>query len=123
MVSWMAAIASLRYFLLIFHLDKIAILDQHRDLFVGQPQHVMRRLLELFLFCAGNVRPVILGETIGENCACALAEEDDGSIAARFALPWSGNPLFDDPAAQIGINLSVFSTGRPPTPERCRRSF
>src|SRR5262249_24226663 len=36
------------------------------------------------------------------------AEEDDRAVAARFSLPWPGDPLLND-AAKIGIHLSFFS--------------
>src|SRR5690242_18027263 len=64
MVSWMAAIALLRYFFLKFDLHKIAVLHQFFDLFLGQLQHVAGCLLELLLFFGVEVRPVALRETI-----------------------------------------------------------
>jgi hypothetical protein len=32
--------------------------------------------------------------------------KDDDSVAFRLPLPWPGNPLFDDLAAEIGVNLT-----------------
>jgi hypothetical protein len=58
----MAAIASLRYFLLTSHLHKIAILDQGPDLLLRQLQHVPCCLLELLLFIVIDVRPVAVRE-------------------------------------------------------------
>jgi hypothetical protein len=43
----MAAIASLRYVFLIFHLYKITVLEQFIDLLLRQVQYVARCLLEL----------------------------------------------------------------------------
>ena len=50
--------ASLRYFLLISHLHKIAAFEQFVDLLLRQPQHVVRCLLKLFLLVGVDVRPV-----------------------------------------------------------------
>src|SRR6516164_3948065 len=93
-VSWTAAIASLRYFLLTSHLHEIAVLDQGFDLLLRQLQHVACCLLELFLFIVVDVRPLALREPVSEN---------------RFSPPWPGDPLLNDAAAEIGIHLSFFS--------------
>ena len=119
----MAAIASLRYFLLISHLYKIAVLKQFLNLLLRQMQHVARCLLELSLFIAVDVRPVALGEAVSENRARAPAEKDDRSVPARLALPRPCDPLVDDLPAEIGIDPSFFSARLPRLPERRRRSF
>src|SRR5437764_929372 len=95
-VSWMAAIPSLRYFLLISHLHEIAVLEQFLDLFIRQLQDVACCLLELFVLLGVDIRPLALCEPVSENRALASPEKDDGSIPARLALPWPCDPLLDD---------------------------
>jgi hypothetical protein len=74
----MAAIASVRYFLLIcFH---------------------------LFI----DVRPLAFGEPVYEECFGAASEKDDRPVAFRFSLPWSGNPLFYDVTTKISVDLALF---------------
>jgi hypothetical protein len=73
----MAAIASLRYLLLIFHLHKIAVLEQFVNLLLGQAQHVARCLLELLLLVSIDVRAVALREDVSENRTFTPPEEDD----------------------------------------------
>src|SRR5581483_10478946 len=111
-VWWTAAIASLRYFLPMSHyLRKIAILDQFRNLFFGESQHIARGLLKLLLFIAVNVLSLAFCEAVRKNSALTLPKKDDRTIAARLALPRSRDPLFDDTSAEVGINLPVLRTG------------
>src|SRR6188768_3583408 len=109
MVSWIAAIASLRYFLLIgFHLHKIAFLQQFGELLLRQRQDMLRGFLELLLLVRVDVRPLALGESVHEKCLRTAPEQDDGPVAFRSSLPRSGNPLFDDLTAKVGIDLALF---------------
>src|SRR5262249_29145239 len=87
----------------------MAILDQLFDLLVRQSQHVACRLLELALFIGVDVRPGAFRETISENRALSPAQEDDRSVSTRLALSWARDPLLDDAAAEVGIDLSFFS--------------
>jgi len=105
----MAAIASLRYFLLIvFHLRKIASLQQLCDLLLCQRQDVLRGFLELFFLIVIDVRSLAFGEPVHKECLGSAAEKDDGSVAFRPSLPWPGDPLFDDPTTKVGVNLALF---------------
>ena len=97
--------------MLTFHLHKIAVLHQFFDLFLGQPQHVARRLLELLLFLGVEVRPVAFRETLGENRAVSLTEEDDRSIPTRLASSRPRDALFEHTAAEIGIHQAFFGAG------------
>ena len=111
----MAAIASLRYFLLIrFHLRKIASPDQFRKLVLRQRKDVFRCLPELVLLMVVNVRPLTFGEPIREECLLAATEPDDGPVAFRSSLSGPGDPLFDELAAKVGVDLAFFGPGKKP---------
>jgi hypothetical protein len=97
----MAAIASLRYFLLISHLHKIAVLDHGLDLLLSHLQHVACCLLELLLFIVVDVRLVALREAVNKNSTLSPAEEDDCTVATRLAPAWPWDPLLNDAAAKI----------------------
>ncbi len=73
-----------------------------------QPQHVLRGFLELLFLIVIDVRPLALGEPVHEECPGSAPEEDDGPLASRFSLPWSGDPLLDDPTAKVGVDLAPF---------------
>ena len=48
---------------------------------------------------------------------------DDGPVAFRFSLPWSGDPLFDDLTAKAGVDLALFGPSNSPTQDRIRSPF
>src|SRR5262245_27909753 len=106
-VSWTAAIASLRYLLLISHLYKIDVLDKFLDLFFCYSQHVPHVLLELSHFIGVDIRPVTFGESVSKSRARSPAEEDDRSVAARLAPPRPRDPLLDDASAKVGIHVAA----------------
>jgi hypothetical protein len=65
MVSWMAANASLRYFLDLVigaHLRELSLRNQRVDLPVREGKDVLCRLLERFLFILADVVPDALGK-------------------------------------------------------------
>jgi hypothetical protein len=68
---------------------------------------------ELFFLIVIDVRPLALGEPIHEECPGSVPEENDSPVAFRFSLPWSGDPLFDDLTAEVGVDsaLSGLSNG------------
>jgi len=55
-----------------------------------------------------EVLPLALGEAKQENRPGAAPIGDDDAKAAALALARTGNALFDESAAQIGINETVF---------------
>src|ERR1022692_3440839 len=98
-ISWMAAIASLRYFLLIrFCLHKIASFQPHRELRLGQCQYELCGFLELFFLKVIDVRPLALGEPVHEECLGSAPEEDYCAVSFCSSRAWSGDPLCDAPA-------------------------
>jgi hypothetical protein len=110
MVSWMAAIASLRYFLpIIFYLYKIASYQECCKLFLRQRQHILRSFFELHLFIVVDIRLPVFGESIYEEGSGTATEEDDRPITSRSSLSWSGESLFDDAATKVSVDLT--STG------------
>jgi hypothetical protein len=120
----MAAIASLRYFLLIvFDLDKIASLQQLDELPIRQCQDVLRGFLELFFLIVIDVRTPVFGEPINEECLGPALEEDDRAVAFRSSLPSPRDPLFYDSGAQIRIDLALFGAGNSLPQDRIRNSF
>lgn len=48
---------------------------------------------------AFSLVPPILGEPVHEDRLYTSPEKDDRPVAFRFPLPWSGDPLFNDPSA------------------------
>src|SRR5258708_2195704 len=69
---------------------------------------MLRCLLELFFLVVIDVRPLALGEAVHEECLTSAPEEDDGPVAFRPSLPRSGDPLFDDLTAKVGVDLTLF---------------
>jgi hypothetical protein len=51
------------------------------------------------------------------------AGKDDGPVAFRFSLPWSGDPLLDDLTAKVGVDLAHLGTSSGPTQDRIRNPF
>ena len=52
-----------------------------------------------------------LGKTINKKCPLPLSEQDDSAVSSSFTFARSGDPLFDDTAAQISINKSLIRPG------------
>jgi hypothetical protein len=70
-----------------------------------------------------DVRPLALGEPVHEKRSVIATEQDDGPVAFRFSLPRSGDPLFDDLAAQVGVDLALFGPGDSLMQGRIRNPF
>jgi len=106
MVSWTAAMASLRYFLPIsLYLHKVSVLHQIRNLFISQLQNVSGGLFELFLFVSVDVGPLAFRKAVNENRTLAALEKDDRTITAGLPLSRARDPLLDDTIAEVGIDL------------------
>src|SRR3989338_6186664 len=107
-VSWMAARASLRYFLGIFYnLLKLSVCNQITQLHVRQGQDVPSHFLELRLFIRTDVAKFALGKTVHEERQPTFAKKNDAAVALGLALSGAGDSLFDDAATQVRINLSI----------------
>jgi hypothetical protein len=120
----MAAIASLRYFLLIrFHPYEIASLQQLRELLLGQRQDMLRRSLELLFLSVIDVRLPALGEPVHEKCLGSAPEKDDCTLAFRFSSSWTSDTLFDDFTAKVCVDLAVFGASDSVEQDRIRNSF
>jgi hypothetical protein len=52
-----------------------------------------------------------------------VPEQDNGPVAFRSSLPWPGDPLFDDPAAKVGVNLALFGPSNSLTQHRIHNPF
>jgi hypothetical protein len=103
--------ASLRYFFAIsLHLDKIASLNQRRELFLRERQDVPRGFSKQLQFVAPDIGPLALGESIYEDRPLSAPEHDDGAIRFRSSPPGSSNPLLDHPSAQISIHEPCIGT-------------
>jgi hypothetical protein len=83
---------------------------------------VLGHFLELLFFILADVAEIALGKTVHEERLLPLPEKDDTAVAFRLACPRTGNPLLDDPAANIRINLSFFRT-LDGIPKYLRRDF
>jgi hypothetical protein len=59
-----------------------------------------------------DVRPLALGKPVYKESLCSPPEEDDRPVAARPPLPTSGDPLLDDFATQVGVDLALASAIR-----------
>src|SRR2546421_13046095 len=97
----MAAMASLRYFLLI----RFSSPQNRRASAVPQAASpstpkLLRGLLELFFFIVADVRTLAFGEPVHEECLASASEEEDGPVAFRPSLPRPRDPLFDDLTAR-----------------------
>jgi hypothetical protein len=88
-----------------------------------QRQNVLRGFLELFFLVLTDVGPLALGEPLYEECPGTAPEENDGPVASRFSLPWPGDTLFDDPAAQVCVDLPLFGPGNSLTQDLIRNPF
>src|SRR3989338_1467939 len=110
-VSWMAARASLRYFLGIFYyLLKLSICNQLTQLRVRQGQDMLGHFLELRLFIIADVAELALGKTVHEERRLTFAKKNDATVAFGLAFSGTGDPLFDDTTTQVCINLSILSS-------------
>jgi hypothetical protein len=69
---------------------------------------VLCSFLELSFLFGIDVRPLALGEPVYEECLGSAPEKDDGAVAFRFSLPWSGDPLFEDPTSKVGVGSGPF---------------
>jgi len=83
----------------------------------------LRGVLKLLLLIVIDVRPLALGEPVYEKRPGTPTEQDDGPVAFRFSLPWSGDPLFDDLTAKVGIDLTLFGPSNSLTQDRIRNPF
>jgi hypothetical protein len=70
-----------------------------------------------------DVRPLALGEPVHEECLRSAPEEDDGPVAFRFPLPWSGDPLFDDLTPKAGVDLALLGPNNGLKQDSVRNSF
>src|SRR3989338_1484659 len=96
-VSWMAARASLRYFLGIFYnLLKLSVCNQLTQLRVRQGQDVLGHFFELHLFIRADVAELALGKAVHEERQFTFAKKNDAAIAPGFAFAGAGDPLLDD---------------------------
>jgi hypothetical protein len=128
MDSWIAAIASLRYLLLIvFQLQNIASLQQLSELLFGQRQDVLRSFFELYFLIVIDVRPLAFGEPVHKECPSSrersTAEKDDCPVTFRSSLSRLGDALFDDTATKVGVDLTFFGPSNSVTQDRIRNPF
>jgi hypothetical protein len=70
-----------------------------------------------------DVRPLALGEPVHEKCLGAATEQDDGPVAFRSSLARSGDPLFDDFTAKVGVDLALFGPSNRLMQVRIRNPF
>lgn len=80
----------------------------------GQRQDVFGRFLKLLLLIVINVRPLALGEPVYEKRLRPATKQDDGPVALRSPLPRSGDPLFDDLTAEVGVDLAFVGPSHRP---------
>ena len=66
--------------------------------------------LELFFFIFPDVAQRAFGKPIHEKRYFPLPEKNNAAEPLRLALPRTGNPLFDDPAPQVRIDLTLIRT-------------
>jgi len=112
MVSWMDAYASLRYFLVILNLQKLAVCKERNQLRIGQIEHVVRHLLELPDFVVTNIPQVTFLEAKHENATITFAKKNNAAKSFGFTLAGTSNTLFDNAPAKISINLPFVCTLR-----------
>ena len=55
-----------------------------------------------------DVRPLALGEPLHERRLGTATEQDDGQVASRSPPTRSGDPLFNDFTAKVGVDLALF---------------
>lgn len=55
-----------------------------------------------------DIVAVAFGEAINKNRAFLVSKGEEDSITARASLPLPCDALFDDAAAKIGVNQSLF---------------
>jgi hypothetical protein len=88
MVSWIEAIASLRYCLaIVFNLRELSVLDERAELLVRQLKDVLRRLLECGDFLVADVGLLALGEPVDEEGSMTLNDtrSRSGSLLSGLA--------------------------------------
>jgi hypothetical protein len=88
----------------VFNLRELPVQDQRRELFVRQLEDVPRRLLECSFLLLTDVGLLVLGKAIDEEGTMPLAVQNQGPVASRATLPKASHTLFDDSAAEIGID-------------------
>jgi hypothetical protein len=108
---------------LVFHLHKIASLQQLRELLPGQRQDMLRGLFELCFLIVIDIRPLVLGEPENEECEAPAPEQNNCPVTLRLPLSGSSDPLFDDPAAQIGVDAADLGPSNSLTQNRIRNCF
>lgn len=64
--------------------------------------------LELLFFFFPDIPKFTFWIPLYKECPLPLAEHNDGPVAFRPPFPRAGNPLFDDTAAQVRIDLAFF---------------
>jgi hypothetical protein len=84
---------------------------------------VLRGFLELLFLIVIDIRPPALGEPVHEECPGSAPEKDDGPVAFRPSLSRSGDPLFDDPTAKVGVDLTPFGPSNSLPQDRIRNPF
>jgi hypothetical protein len=84
---------------------------------------VLRGFSELPFLSVIDVRSLALGEPEHEECSGPSPKKDDGPITFRSSLPWSGDPLFDDPTTKVGIDLAFLGPSNSIAQDRIRNSF
>jgi hypothetical protein len=77
----------------------------------------------VFFLIVMDVRPLALGKPVHEECLGSAPEKDDGPVAFRFSLPGSGDPLFDDLTAKVGVDLALFGPSNSLAQGRIRNLF
>jgi hypothetical protein len=70
-----------------------------------------------------DVRPLAFGKPVYKERLCSPPEEDDRPVAARPSLPTPGDPLLDDFATQVGVDLAFVSAIRSLLQRRVRDSL
>ena len=98
-------------------------LNQLRDLFFRQPQHVVRGLLELFLFVGVDVFPLFFRKAVHKHSALTTPKKEDCTVSARFAVSRSSDSLFDNAAAEVCVHLPFFRTSHRVEQNRVADSF
>src|ERR1700728_2164469 len=107
-VSWIDAITALRYcFVIANYLQQNPCGQRGGERPVVVGQQVCGQSLELRQFIVADIGLLALGETVNKKRPITGTEQDDRSEAARFAAACPGNPLFNDPATQIGIHQAA----------------
>jgi hypothetical protein len=72
---------------------------------------MLRSFFELLLLGVVDIRPLALGEAVHEERLGSPPENHNGPVAFRFPLTGSGDPLLNNAAAQVGVDLAPFGAG------------